>query len=259
MLESYSLCGSEILESRIKWLARRNLAKRDGDSMNEFDEADFPGIYSGETLMKTVDIKRIPWDVGHSQDVVKEAFEGMAMEDLLDVGCGTGENAEYIASQGVRVTAIDFSADAIKRACERHPSSTVSYKHHDIFQIEESWRGNFDAILDSATYHAIPSVDRLRYLEVLYSYLRPGGKLTTITFAEHPKGMPAKLAVKQDALCENLYKSGFSDVTVSLGFYHGVYDSIEELIKEYELDIDRNQYGESILPVWVAKASKADS
>lgn len=224
--------------------------------MNEFDEVNFPGVYSGETLMEAVDIKRIPWDVGHSQDVVKEALAGISMGHLLDVGCGTGENAEHIASQGVQVTAIDFSEDAIKKARKRHPESTVSYKHHDIFKIEDIWQGNFDAVLDSATYHAIPSADRLHYLRILYSYLRPGGKLTTITFAEHPKGMPTKLAVNQDTLCKNLYEAGFSDVTITPGSYHGVYDSIEKLIEKYELDIDRNQYGESMLPVWVAKSSK---
>ena len=78
----------------------------------------------------------------------------------------------------------------------------------------------------------------------------------TITFAEHPKGMPKKLAVDKDVLCENLYDAGFSDVTVAPGIYNGVYSSIENLIKEYRLNIDRNQVGESVLPVWVAKSSK---
>jgi len=224
--------------------------------MNEFDEVDFPGVYSGATLMKNIDIKRVPWDVGHSQAVVEGALDGMRMKELLDVGCGIGENAEHVASRGVQVTAVDFSEDAINEARQRHPQTSVLYKHHDIFQVENFWHEKFDVVLDSATYHAIRSMDRLRYLKILYGYLKPGGQLVTITFAEHPKGMPKKLAVDKDVLCENLYDAGFSDVTVAPGIYNGVYSSIENLIKEYRLNIDRNQVGESVLPVWVAKSSK---
>src|SRR5690348_7496985 len=37
---------------------------------------------------------------------------------VLELGCGNGRNAAYLASQGCRVDAVDFSAAAIERAGE---------------------------------------------------------------------------------------------------------------------------------------------
>lgn len=224
--------------------------------MNEFDEVDFQGAYLGKALMDKAEINQIPWDVGHSQDVVKHALENIQPGYLLDVGCGTGENAEFLAARGFRVTALDFSVKAVEEARKRHPDSVVSYISHDILQADDSWSGDFDVVLDSATYHTIPSTSRSNYLQTLYSYLRPGGHLITITFADHPKGMPASLAVDKESLLRSLYKSGFSDVSIELGFYNGVYAAIDKFIEKYELTIDKNQDGESLLPVWVARSYK---
>jgi len=40
-------------------------------------------------------------------------------EQILDIGCGTGEDARHLMDSGVRVTAVDGSPEMVRIACER--------------------------------------------------------------------------------------------------------------------------------------------
>ncbi|MEV7801189.1 class I SAM-dependent methyltransferase [Microbacterium foliorum] len=224
--------------------------------MNEFDEADFQGFYSGSALIKNVEIKKIPWDIGRVQEVVKQSTENMSINKLLDVGCGMGDNSEYFGSKEIEVTAVDFSEEAIQKARTRHQNPRVNYIHKDILEYEETWKEKYDTVLDSATYHAIPTKKRQQYLKNLYTYLQPDGKLVTITFAIHPKGMPKNLSVEEQTLHDSLREAGFNNIEIKLGVYYGVYSAISSMVKDYDLKIEHTKNGESILPVWVAISSK---
>ena len=49
-----------------------------------------------------------PWDIGWPQPaIVRLASEGGFAGEVLDAGCGTGENALHIASLGLRVLGVD--------------------------------------------------------------------------------------------------------------------------------------------------------
>src|SRR5881397_1035587 len=58
-----------------------------------------------------------PWDIGRPQPViVRLAEEGAIRGEVLDVGCGTGENALFLASRGLRVVGLDGAPRAIEKA-----------------------------------------------------------------------------------------------------------------------------------------------
>ena len=58
-----------------------------------------------------------PWDIGHPQkELVQLEEAGEIVGSVLNVGCGTGDNARFLASQGHAVRRIDLSPIAIKNA-----------------------------------------------------------------------------------------------------------------------------------------------
>ncbi|MCI4360693.1 MAG: class I SAM-dependent methyltransferase, partial [Thermoplasmata archaeon] len=58
-----------------------------------------------------------PWDIGGPQpEVVRLAEENEFSGDVLDIGCGTGENALELARRGMTVWGLDAAPRAIDRA-----------------------------------------------------------------------------------------------------------------------------------------------
>lgn len=70
----------------------------------------------------------LPWDSGrpdgHLQTVIEE--HGIAPGKALEIGCGTGTNAIWLARQGFEVTGLDVSGIAIERAEAKAAAAGVS-------------------------------------------------------------------------------------------------------------------------------------
>lgn len=68
-------------------------------------------------------------------------------QSILDVGCGSGRDANYFAKQDYNVTAIDASAELIQWAQKYHMSSRISWVHLDFSSIEnQAWENKFTGI-----------------------------------------------------------------------------------------------------------------
>ena len=63
----------------------------------------------------------IPWDSGEPDNHLVEFIRSGAVAPgrALDVGCGTGTNALWLAGQGFKVLGIDVSSLAIEKACTK--------------------------------------------------------------------------------------------------------------------------------------------
>jgi ubiquinone/menaquinone biosynthesis C-methylase UbiE len=78
--------------------------------------------------------------------------------DVIDVGCGTGENAVYLASRGLTVVGLDAAPTAIARAQEkaRQRSSSAAFLVADALALEGLGR-TFDAAIDPASFTPSPT------------------------------------------------------------------------------------------------------
>jgi SAM-dependent methyltransferase len=107
----------------------------------------------------------------------------------LDLGCGPGRNAVYLASLGFRVDAVDLSPVALTWAQERARDAGVDVRFHcaDIFSAELP-PGQYGLVYDSGCLHHLPPHRRVSYLSLLDRVLSPGGHFTVTCFAAGAMG-----------------------------------------------------------------------
>lgn len=95
----------------------------------------------------------------------------------LDVGCGTGTNARYLASRGYDVVGVDVSGLAIERAAAatNRPGGSVEIRQLD-FLADELPSEPFDLVFDRGCFHVFddPGVQR-RFAERVADCLAPEG------------------------------------------------------------------------------------
>lgn len=132
-----------------------------------------------------------PWEIGRPQpEVVRLADDGDFVGDVLDVGCGTGENALLLAARGRRVLGVDASPLAIERAREKALARglAVPFAVADALHLERL-RRRFETVLDSGLFHAFGRDGRRAYAHSLGEVLASGGTLHLVCFSdEEPPG-----------------------------------------------------------------------
>jgi SAM-dependent methyltransferase len=118
-----------------------------------------------------------PWDTGRpSSELVRVvAEENLTPCRAVDLGCGTGANAVWLASQGYEVTGIDLSPLAVERARERARAANVNarFLQADVTQLPDLG-GPFDFFFDRGCYHVVRREDVSGYLRALDRLTRPG-------------------------------------------------------------------------------------
>jgi SAM-dependent methyltransferase len=75
--------------------------------------------------------------------------------ELLELGCGTGHDAARLAAAGLRVVAVDLSAEAIKRAQATYGDS-VDFRVADVTMGLAFADASFDAVMANVSLHMFP-------------------------------------------------------------------------------------------------------
>jgi SAM-dependent methyltransferase len=123
-----------------------------------------------------------PWDIGRPQPaIVRLRFAGA----VLDAGCGTGENALYIASLSLPVLGVDVAetALAIAREKARERGIAAEFAMADAFHLERLER-RFETVLDCGLFHTFNSDERPRYVASLASVIEHDGTLYVLCFSD---------------------------------------------------------------------------
>ncbi len=154
------------------------------------DRNTFESAYAGQA----------PWDIGRPQKAFLDVADWIA-GSVLDVGCGTGENALFFAVLGRKVTGIDFLQEPIQRArrkaAERKAPATFFVM--DALALKDLPE-LFDNVIDSGLFHVFNDEDRKRYVEGLATVLKPGGRLYLLCFSDEEPGTQGPRRVSKTEL-----------------------------------------------------------
>ncbi|MBZ0274128.1 class I SAM-dependent methyltransferase [bacterium] len=157
-----------------------------------------------------------PWDIGRPQPVILALEEsGEIRGRVLDAGCGTGENALYLAARGHEVVGIDFSEPAIAfandKAAERGIArvSFARLSAHDAGRLE----GVFDTVIDVGLFHTFPDEDREPWVDSLRRVTAPGSRYFLMCFSEHEKREGGPRRVTQEEI-RDTFAEGFKILSI---------------------------------------------
>jgi SAM-dependent methyltransferase len=121
--------------------------------------------------------EQTPWDTGHPSTELQRviAEERIQPGRVIELGCGTGTNAVWLATHGFEVTAVDISPLAIDRARQRTAAAGVSVRFlvADVLNPPDLG-GPHPFFFDRGCYHVVRRVDVRRYVQTLGQITQPG-------------------------------------------------------------------------------------
>jgi len=130
------------------------------------------------------------WEIGRPQPLFAElAAAGEFRGRVLDVGCGSGDNALLAAALGLETTGVDAAPSAIATA-ERKASERglrVRFLVCDVLDLAELGE-RFDTVLDCGLFHCFHPGDRPELAASLGAVLPPGGRYFLMCFSDLQPG-----------------------------------------------------------------------
>ena len=119
-----------------------------------------------------------------------EVAEALPTGRALDLGCGEGGDAMWLAQRGWHVTAVDISQTALDRAAAdaraRNVLERIDFQRHDLPHTFPE--GAFD-LVSAQFLHSMAELDRPRLLRMGADVVSAGGTLLIVDHASPPPRM----------------------------------------------------------------------
>jgi SAM-dependent methyltransferase len=122
-----------------------------------------------------------PWDIGAPQPAMAALVEKCPPTNpILDLGCGSGDLAIYLAKLGHQVLGIDFIESAIKTAQDKVAALPLETAISLNFQVADALKPSllqekFGAVFDSGFYHLFNPDQCEQIIDEVASILNPHG------------------------------------------------------------------------------------
>jgi SAM-dependent methyltransferase len=143
------------------------------------------------------DNEKIPWaDLEPNRFFTawekEHPLEGNGRTALV-VGCGLGDDANFLAERGFKVTAFDISETAIEWAKKLYPDGGIHFQAADLFHAPPEWKEAFDFVLEIYTIQPLPLEMRPQVIDAIAGFVKPSGELLVVTRGREDDEEPSEL------------------------------------------------------------------
>lgn len=153
----------------------------------------------------------IPWNIESPPKALVELVNAGQVHPCktIDMGCGAGNYAIYLASAGFDVTGVDISPSAIALAevNAKQKGVTCRFVAADVLGGLEEFAETFEFTYDWTLLHHIFPEHRRQYVETVHRLLVPGGNYLSVCFSEKDAGFGGSGKQRRTPLGTVLYFS----------------------------------------------------
>ncbi|CAF3413841.1 unnamed protein product [Rotaria socialis] len=193
------------------------------------------------------------WETERPQPAISKLVEqGIFHGEVLDIGCGIGDNAIYIGkhTNNVSITATDLVPKAIEVAREKAQKANVNIRFEvvdmiaDLSTTTNLKQNSYDVIFEAAVFHVFSNKDRLIYIKNLEFLIKPNGLYIQLCFSEKETREGGPRRIKKSDLYE-LFSSqnGWTIESIEDDVYETtLFGSVPSGGRAYLSTIRRNNY-----------------
>ena len=169
-----------------------------------------------DRIYRTVPLDSIPWNSGTPPDALVALVTGGSVRPCrtIDLGCGAGNYAIWLAGLGFDVTGVDSSPTAIRIAEKNAREKGVQCRFivADLLGDLHEVTGTFDFAFDWELLHHIFPEDRETYARNVHRVLNPGAMYLSVCFSEDDPQFGGAGKFRKTPIGTTLYFSSESEL-----------------------------------------------
>lgn len=163
-----------------------------------------------ETWYEDEAVESMPWflrELDQDFDQSLKELQINGQRRALDLGSGPGTQAIQLADRGFRVTGVDISPTAVRKASERarREGKKVEFLQDDILHTRLNGR-RFEVVVDRGCYHTLPLESRPVYVKTVSALLEEQGVLLLKCFSHLQPGTDGPYRLTPDEVREQFGK-----------------------------------------------------
>jgi len=164
-----------------------------------------------DDVYKNTPLEDIPWNIETPPQLLVELLDSGKVRPCkaIDLGCGAGNHAVYLAGKGFDVTGIDFSPTAIRLAKRNAEKKSVKCNFFvadavsDLDKVNQTW----DFAYDWGLLHHIFPQQRKKYIKNVHRILNRSAKYLSLCFSEKDTAFQGSGKYRKTTLGSVLYLS----------------------------------------------------
>ena len=164
-----------------------------------------------ERIYRDLPLDQIPWNIECPPRLLVDLVQSGRVPpcQAVDLGCGAGNYAVWLATQGFEVTGLDLSAAAVALARElaRQKGVSCEFVVADVRGATTVFDASFDFAYDWEVLHHVLPENRPGYVANVHRMLRVGGRYLSVCFSEDDPGLAGEGKYRQTPLGTLLYLS----------------------------------------------------